>query len=115
MAEQDGQGISADWIEFLTFLGALYLRCGKLEKALVVLEALHALCPEDGRHHLALAYCHLQAGDYESALTLAGLAMEAENAPQAAALLRARALLALERQDEARRVMQSVLTSRGGV
>jgi tetratricopeptide (TPR) repeat protein len=98
-----------DLADYLIFLGGIYLRCGKIEKAMILFEAFHELSPGDGRHLLGLAYCRFATGDYESALELTGSPGDA-----ATGLLRARTLWALGRHDEAADVMKSIPTMWGG-
>ena len=80
-------------------LAALYLCHHRLDEAITLLKALHGQ-GKDSRVDLALIYAWIQQGDYQAALNLSET-MDLTQQPEAA-LLRARALLALGRPDEAR-------------
>ncbi len=54
--------------EFLSLLGYLYLRHGRLEEARVLFEALEVLLPDDLSIRKTLSYIYLRAGEYPESL-----------------------------------------------
>ena len=93
--------LSPDSIELLGLLAYIYLENNRPEKAAVLLSALETLGVADSRRRLSLALTQLRSGKPESAAaTLERAALRGEvDAPFH--LVRAQALLALERRAEA--------------
>lgn len=54
--------------DFLSLLGYTYLKSNKLEKAIVVYQALYHLCPESECFSFCLSYLYLQKKQYEKAM-----------------------------------------------
>lgn len=97
--------------DILSVLGYFFLEHGQADKALVLLEALGALFPEDPGIAKALSYAYLQAGRYRDALDAAGPAT-AEQDSVFIHLLRGKALWGLGRVDEARACLARYLAPR---
>lgn len=97
---------------FAALLGYVFLQNGRPDKAAVLLAALDLLAPGRPRTLRALALAQLRSGKPEPALqTLERLAM-AGAVDAAFHLLRAQALQALARHDEAAAAMQAYVTLR---
>jgi Flp pilus assembly protein TadD len=90
---------------FLHLLAHLFLRHGQAEKALVLLRAACRLAPDDRQLLKALAYAELLAGDAGAALNVVERFGRAGGDTQEGSpvqMIRARALLQLGRDAEAR-------------
>ena len=87
--------------EFLSILGFLYLQNGKAEKAIVLLEALQKLAPDDTWSDGALAYAHELAGSHAEVLKRIQSVREPERSSVTTRLIESRALWGIGRQDEA--------------
>jgi Flp pilus assembly protein TadD len=97
----------------LSMLGYVFLQNARPDKAAVVMDALNTLAPGQPRVLRTLALAQLRSGKPERALgTLDRLAM-AGGVDAAFHLLRARALTALARSDEAAAPMQVYVAMRG--
>lgn len=98
--------MSEKTIEFLRLLGYLYLRHGQHDKAMRVLEALRVTRPRDRWVLRTFAYALLQAGRHARCLEQLE-SLPADQSPDLGVeLMRSRALWALGRGDEARRVIR---------
>ena len=98
--------------EALWMLGCFYLRNRRPDRAQTLFAALARLLPDDPRLARALALAQIRAGKGEHALaTLDGLAMAGHLDP-AFHLLRAQALDALGRTQEARAAMRAFIDGR---
>lgn len=101
--------------DFLQLLGYVYLQNARPDKAAVLLAALEVMEPGQTRVLLALALAHIRSNKPLRALeTLDRLAM-AGGADSAFHLLRAQALSAAERGDEAAVAMDTYLQLRASV
>ena len=101
--------------DFLQLLGFIFLQNARPDKAAVVLAALDLLQPGQSRVLLALALAQLRSNKPVRALeTLDRLAM-AGGADSAFHLLRAQALGAADRSEEATVAMNTYLQLRGSV
>ena len=99
---------------FLSLLGYVYIENDRPEKAAVLYAALDRLLPGDARTLRALALAQVRAGKPQRALdTLDRLAM-AGGVDATFHLLRAQALGALERPDEAASARRAYLQLRTG-
>jgi len=93
-------------LEYLSMLAYVLLRHGKTSRAIAILEALLTLQPGNSRARRSLAYAFLATGEHQKSLreldhvTLAGAAGPHD------LLLRIRALWGLDRQDEAREILE---------
>ena len=97
---------------FAALMGYVFLQNARPDKAAVVLAALDILAPGQPRTLRALALAQVRSGKYAPALqTLERLAM-AGGVDAAFHLLRAQALQALERTQEAAAAMQAYVTLR---
>jgi len=106
-------GMTEDEQAFMCLLGYVFLQNARPDKAAVVLAALDALAPGQPRALRALALAQLRSGKPERALgSLDRLAM-AGGVDAAFHLLRARALGALARREEAAAAMQTYVAMRG--
>lgn len=98
--------------ELLDLLACIYLENDRPEKAAVLLSALEALDQADARRRVALALAQLRAGKPESALaTLERAAMQG-GVNAAFHLVRAQALVALDRRVEAEAAMRAYVAMR---
>lgn len=91
--------------EALQVLADVYLDQGQLDKAVVLLEGLHALEPHDAQVLKALSYAYLRVERYDDTLNMVDTLLRLgapmpENAP--ILLIRGKALWALGRASEAR-------------
>lgn len=104
--------LTPDARELLSLLAYIYLENNRPEKTAVLLNALRALGMAQPRQLATLALAQLRAGKADTALsTLDGLAMQGGiDAPFH--LIRAQALLALERRDEAAAAMRAYVALR---
>ncbi|MEI2740847.1 MAG: tetratricopeptide repeat protein [Candidatus Competibacter sp.] len=100
-----------DHKDMLSVLGHFFLEHGQTDKALVLLDALQALFPEDPDIAKSLSYACLQAGRYQEALDAANRGI-AERDAAFIHLLRSKALWGLGRADEARACLARYLALR---
>ena len=94
--------------ESLQVLADVYLNQSQSEKAVILLEALHDLYPQDPSVVKALSYAYLLAGRPEDALTMSDVFLRlAGSSPDSnpILLIRGQALWALGRVEEARTTM----------
>ncbi|SAI25136.1 Uncharacterised protein [Bordetella ansorpii] len=104
--------LGADSAELMGLLAYIYLENDRPEKAAVLLAALEALELAEPRQLVTLALAQLRAGKPESALaTLERVALRG-GMDAAFHLVRAQALLALERQAEAAAAMRAYVAMR---
>lgn len=104
--------LSTDAIELLDLLAYVYLENNRPEKAVVLLNALSALGQSDSRSLTLLALALLRSGKPQTALsTLERVAM-AGGVNAVFHLVRAQALFALERTEEAGAAMQAYVALR---
>lgn len=104
--------LSSDAIELLDLLAYVYLENNRPEKAVIVLNALSALGQTDARSLTLLGLALLRSGKPETALsTLERVAMSG-GVNAAFHLVRAQALFALERSEEAGAAMQAYVALR---
>ena len=92
---------SADHIAALQVLADVYVGQGRATQAVTLLEAGHALAPQEATVIKALSYACLVAGDYERALVAVEAFLELDDAADGNApilLIRSRALWALGRE-----------------
>lgn len=92
--------------DYLSLLGYVLLRSGKHARAVVILEALLALEPQNHWARRTLAYGYLACGEYER--SLAELDLLAASSQEHELLIRVRALWGLERFDEARDIVRQL-------
>lgn len=95
--------------ELLEFVAHLLLQNGKLEDSLILYEALLKLNPGHSRSLMATCYIYIQLHRPQEALArLQWLATNSEESlSEARVLLHARALVALGKTDEARKMLQN--------
>jgi predicted Zn-dependent protease len=92
----------------LAVLAHVFIRHGRVERALPILRALHRLFPGDPDVAKGLAYAALAAGDAEGALAAADAWRAADPGGRGGALmelLRSRALARLGREAEAQQAL----------
>lgn len=102
-----------DHRDILSVLGHFFLEHGQTDKALVLLNALQALFPEDPGIAKSLSYACLQAGRYQEALDAISRA-GSEQDDIFVPLLRSKALWGLGRAGEARACLARYLATRSG-
>jgi len=104
--------MTAEEESFLALLGYVYIQNDRPDKAAVLFAALDRLSPGQARVMRALALAQIRSGKVQRALdTLDRLAMSGQ-ADAAFHVLRAQALGALGRQDEAAAAMRAYLQLR---
>lgn len=94
-----------DHKEVLQVLADVFLNQGQSEKAVLLLEALYSLAPQDAQIVKALCYAYLITGRYEQTLTMADVFLRLPGrVPESTPILliRSKALWALGRTEEAR-------------
>jgi len=94
--------------DFLQVLGYLFLRSGKIGKALVLFEALQQLSPADPQVSRSLCYTYLLTQQYEQALSQADKFLREASegtSKKIGYLFKSRALWGLGQKEEARRMM----------
>lgn len=96
--------------DILSALAFFFLEHGQPDKALVLLEALRTVFPEDPSIRNALSYAYLQAGRPQGALDAAGPTSVGQDG--ACHLLRGKALWGLGRVAEARACLDHYLATR---
>lgn len=102
----------ADSIELMDLLASVYLQNGLPDKAAVLLAARNILAPDDPRALLALALAQVRSAKPQRALsTLDQLALLGAMDPPFH-LVRAQALQALDRRDEAASAMRAFVALR---
>lgn len=95
--------IDIDQQDALARLGYMYLQHHHSDKAIRLFTGLYKVCPENIQFVASLACAHLQRADFEGALALANEAQALHpNSQEVLGLVAARALLGLNRADEAR-------------
>ena len=97
--------MTSDDRDFLSVLGHCFLQYGKFEQARTVFEAMAILFPGNLTVMASLAYALLRLGEYERALAEADTFLETAASDRDRGfglLLRARALTALARTEEAK-------------
>ncbi|WP_144630572.1 hypothetical protein [Bordetella genomosp. 13] len=105
--------LSPDGAELIGLLSYIYLENDRPEKAAVLLAALEALELAAPRQRVTLALAQLRAGKPDTALaTLERVALQG-GMDAAFHLVRAQALLALERRPEAAAAMRAYVAMRG--
>jgi type III secretion protein Y len=103
-----------DAAQLLHAMGYLHMRGGQDRKALAFLLLAHRLRPDDASLLRTLAACFVENEAGERALAAVDKLAEIENGASAGStLLRARALWALGRTDEARRCFGTYVEMRG--
>ena len=108
----DRAALSPDSVELLGLLAYVYLENNRPEKAAVLLSALETLGLADARRRLSLALAQLRSGKPESAVaTLERAALRGE-VDASFHLVRAQALLALQRHAEAAAAMRAYVALR---
>ncbi len=104
--------LSSEQIELMDLLGFIYLRHGLPDKAAVLLAARDVLMPEHPQVLLALAMAQVRSAKPQRAMeTLERLAM-AGGVDASFHLVRAQALQALDRPEEAAAAMQAHIAAR---
>ena len=111
-AASDRAPLSPDSVELLGLLAYIYLENNRPEKAAVLLAALETLGQADSRRRLSLALAQLRSGKPETAIaTLERAALRGE-VDATFHLVRAQALLALDRRAEAAVAMRAYVALR---
>ena len=106
------QGNHEPETEFMDLLAYIYLQNGQPGKAATLLEARDIVFPDDPKALLMLALAQLRCGKFPRALeTLDRLALQG-GISAAFHLMRAQALQALERNDEAASAMRAYVDAR---
>jgi tetratricopeptide (TPR) repeat protein len=98
--------LSLDHKDALSVLGYVFFQHHQSDKALILFKALNVLFPQDTHIRLSLAYAYLINGGYARALELAEHS-DTESKTVPGALIKIRALWALNRKDEARQQFQN--------
>lgn len=90
--------------DFLAVIGYVYLQHGDADSAADILGAVLVSRPHDRDVARALAYAHLRMGRFQECLELTDflLAGEGRHEPRIVWLMRSRALLGLDRREQAR-------------
>ncbi|OZI20031.1 hypothetical protein CAL26_20985 [Bordetella genomosp. 9] len=104
--------LPAETIELLQVLAFLKLQNGKARDAVALLEACNRAGGCQGRALILLAYAQLRAGAPEQALSVLDRADTQALALPACRVVRAQALSAAGRHDEARQAMQAYAATR---
>jgi type III secretion protein Y len=94
-----------DHQEVLQVLADVFVNQGQPEKAVVLLEAIYSLQPQNAQVIKALSYAYLSAGRYEQTLTMADVFLRLRGATADSnpiLLIRSKALWSLGRAEEAR-------------
>lgn len=100
-----------DQRDLLALLGYFYLRNARPERAEAVYAALAALESTEPQHRLGLACAQVRTGKAEAALAGLDRLLEMGHVVPMAHLLRAQALVALDRHAEARRAMNAFVAA----
>jgi hypothetical protein len=106
--------LPAETLELLQVLGFLHLQNGYARDAAALLEACDQAGGCRGRTLVLLALAQLRAGDPGKALSTLDRAGPDTVARQSYRVIRAQALSALGRRDEARRTLTACATARAG-
>lgn len=104
--------MTAEEESFLALLGYVYMQNDRPDKAAVLFAALDRLAPGQGQVLRALALAQIRSGKAQRALDALDRLAMAGQADAAFHLLRAQALGALNRQDEAAAAMRAYLQLR---
>ena len=96
--------------DILSALGFFFLEHGQPDKALVLLEALRTVFPDDPSLAKSVSYAYLQVGRPQDALDAAGPTSAGQDG--ACHLLRGKALWGLGRVAEARACLDQYLATR---
>jgi len=103
--------VTDDQRDLLALLGYFHLRNARPERAEAVYAALAALEPAEPQHRLGLACAQVRTGKAEAAVSGLDRLLEMGHVLPMAHLLRAQALVALDRHAEARRAMNAFVAA----
>jgi hypothetical protein len=103
--------VTDDQRDLLALLGYFYLQNARPERAEAVYAALAVLVPAEPQYRLGLACAQVRAGKPDAALSVLDRLLEMGHLVPMLHLIRAQALVALDRQAEARRAMSAFVAA----